>query len=43
MRGEDEGPLDEYVGQPGECPPAHEQTVSLLDNLPHLPAGNGMS
>lgn len=26
---EDEGALDEDVGQSGECPPAHEQTVLL--------------
>ena len=29
VRGEDEGTLDQYVGQPCECPPAHEQTVGL--------------
>ena len=27
--GEDAGPLDEEVGEPGERPPAHEQAVGL--------------
>lgn len=29
IKGEDEGPLDHYVRQPCECPPAHEQTINL--------------
>lgn len=27
--GEDEGPLDDDVGEAGERPPAHEKTVGL--------------
>jgi hypothetical protein len=29
IRGEDEGSLDDEVGQSGERPPAHEQPVDL--------------